>query len=51
MATLNKCSRCNRLGGYAYSAEDKVCARCKNKGPQARSGKKDEDGENKSLNE
>ena len=29
MAILAKCSNCGRLGGYAQSAEDTVCARCK----------------------
>jgi len=29
MAILEVCSKCKRLGGYAFEATDKVCARCK----------------------
>lgn len=29
MALLEQCTNCGRLGGYAESENDKICARCK----------------------
>lgn len=31
MPILEKCSNCERLGGYAQKESDRLCARCKKK--------------------
>ena len=50
MAILAECSNCERKGGYAYSADDTVCARCMNESSPRQTThvkfkKKDEEGQ------
>lgn len=45
MPILKECSACQRKGGYAENAVDKICARCKRNTVTVKVGDKDEDEE------